>query len=112
MSQNYNRIIYSIGVFLALAGLPPALSAQTAPEKTSAVQLIHELGCKGCHRIQDQGASLAPDLTQVGSRMTPTEIQQRLKQHGNQANGSFRPAYRSLSPADSERISRYLHQLK
>lgn len=112
MRQNHNRTIYSIGLFLALWALPLPLSAQPASATAPALQLIHELGCKGCHRIQDEGGTLAPDLTQIGSRMAPAEIQQRLEQHGNPVKGRFRPAYASLSPADSELISRYLHQLQ
>ncbi len=102
----------SIFVVLGAFALAFPLAAQTAPETAPALQLIHELGCKGCHRIQAEGGSLGPNLTRIGNRMTVVQIQHRLKQHGNQTGDRFRPAYDNLSTTDFELISHYLHQLQ
>ena len=93
--------------------MPSCLLAAEPAATTKAVDLIHALGCKGCHTIQGDGGTLAPDLTDIGSRMTATQMQQLLVQmHPAANNDKFMPAYTSVSAEDLKLISHYLYQLR
>ena len=87
-----------------------ALAAEPAQEQDRAVLLIQELGCRGCHIIQSDGGSLAPDLTQIGSRMTASQIKAFLINHTTTERG-FMPRYSSLTETELQLISEYLYQL-
>lgn len=103
-------LIFLYGV---LSGPTPVGAAETGETKRgSAEELIQALGCKACHTIQDDGGSLAPDLTQVGSRLTAAQIQQRLSRHNDPDSTVFMPDYSTVAPADLERISHYLYELR
>ncbi|MBN1957126.1 MAG: c-type cytochrome [Desulfuromonadales bacterium] len=92
------------------SGVTPATDA--SPEQDKALALIHALGCKGCHSIKGDGGSLASDLTQIGSRMTTTQIYEFLIAETDSRTQGFMPSYRSLDKADLELISHYLYNLR
>ena len=106
----------SIVLFTALTIC--ALSVATAGAKTNkaqnnaALNLIHALGCKGCHTIKDDGGSLAPDLTQVGSRLTEKQIADLLTGHRSVRPDTFMPSYNALSEQEVQLISSYLYNLR
>lgn len=111
----FDRRLPVLLIFLCgILSWPPSVGA-AEPRKTdraSALELIQTLGCKACHTIRDDGGSLAPDLTQVGSRLTAAQIQQRLTRHNDPDSRVFMPDYSTVAPADLERISRYLYELR
>jgi cytochrome c2 len=41
-------------------------------------RLLNSQGCKACHRLDDAGASFAPDLSKVGSRLNRQQLRDRL----------------------------------
>lgn len=47
---------------------------------TTAEEIIPSLGCQGCHAIEAIGATgqVGPDLSQVGTRLSPDEIRQSI----------------------------------
>ena len=91
----------------------PASEPESPPAAVEpALELIHALGCKACHSIQDDGGSLAPDLTRIGSRLTTQQIQQRLTRHNDSDSSTFMPDYSNVAPTKLERISRYLYELR
>ncbi len=75
------------------------------------MQLINSLGCKGCHTINGSGATLAPDLTEVGTRMTTQEMANRLLIETNSPAG-FMPAYHWLTDEQRLMIGQYLYLLE
>lgn len=77
-----------------------------------ALQLIQSLGCKGCHTIKGGGGSLAPDLTQIGSRMTAEQIHNHLVAHSDTRTGGFMPSYSTLTENDLNLITQYLYNLR
>ena len=89
-----------------------SMATNDAPPQTPALDLIHALGCKGCHTIKGDGGSLAPDLTQIGSRKTSTQIYDHLIAHVDSRTQGFMPSYRSLDKTDLELISQYLYNLR
>ena len=88
-----------------------ANAANDQPPAATDQELIDVLGCKGCHNIAGEGGSLAPKLTQIGSRMTEKQIAEYLTAAASSRN-KFMPSYHSLPERDISRISTYLYNLK
>ncbi len=70
---------------VALAGVPKSRAVALAqqvdtPSGDSArgQALVESSGCFDCHRIDDRGSRLGPNLSDVGSRRTPSRLQQAL----------------------------------
>jgi mono/diheme cytochrome c family protein len=64
--------------------LPPALAVAATPESNyepagRAGQLMHDLACFSCHRINGHGGDMAPDLTWEGSSVQRAWLQDFLK---------------------------------
>lgn len=100
-------ILFLGGFFSAVV-----MAADKAPQIDPALELIHVLGCKGCHSINGDGGSLAADLTQIGSRLTARQIDTQLTAHTSTRTKGFMPSYRSLPKDDLKRISDYLYNLR
>ncbi len=88
------------------------LAADDTLQENPALELIHVLGCKGCHKIQDEGGSLAPNLTQIGSRLTAEQIKEFLTAPVSTRRNGFMPSYNSLSQQELQIISDYLYNLR
>jgi hypothetical protein len=98
------------GGMLVLATLVSA--APPPPADGSASQLVESLGCRGCHRIQDFGGSLAPDLTAIGTRLTTAEIAELLTAHPRSGENRLMPFYTTLSTEEIDKLSSYLYNLR
>lgn len=101
-------------LLLAFSGIMTAATiaaADTSPVDP-ALQLIHALGCKGCHSINGDGGSLAPDLTQIGSRFTSNQIEALLIVPTKTRTRGFMPSYSSLPKSELQLISNYLYNLR
>ena len=106
------KIIALLFSVIALgAGLISANAANDQPPAVTDQELIEVLGCKGCHSIAGEGGSLAPELTQIGSRMTEKQIAEHLTAAVSSRN-RFMPSYHSLQKNHISRISTYLYNLK
>jgi len=57
--------------------LPPAGFAQ-ADAEALARRLLNSQGCKACHAFEDTGATSAPDLGNVGSRLSREQLRSTL----------------------------------
>ncbi len=100
-------IVGSLVIFTALVSAAPP-----PPADGSASQLVESLGCRGCHRIQDFGGSLAPDLTAIGTRLTTAEIAAWLTNHPRPGESRLMPSYTTLSIEEIDKLSSYLYQLR
>lgn len=105
-----NLIIFLI-LFICGFFSVAAIAADKAPKIDPALELIHVLGCKGCHIINGDGGSLAVDLTQIGSRLTAKQIDIQMTAHSSTQTTGFMPNYSSLPKDDLQRISDYLYNL-
>jgi cytochrome c553 len=99
------RIIALLCTLLLVAAAAPA-----AQEETS-LDLINSSGCKGCHRIADEGATLAPALTRRETPLSTAEIINRLSA-GSNKDDAFMPAYHWLTDEQQQAIARYLSHLQ
>ena len=55
------------------AGAPGIAGGSTDP-----MAIIRGAGCTGCHKINGEGAAIGPDLTHVGSRLSPNLIRESI----------------------------------
>ena len=69
------------GHLIASAKAQPVLSTSFRPQKLSAFSrnkarllLNQKLSCLGCHRLEEQGGQIGPDLTQVSARLQPEYV--------------------------------------
>ncbi|HYX81325.1 MAG TPA: cytochrome c, partial [Gemmatimonadales bacterium] len=67
----------------ASSGAPPASSGGgggggIAGGSTDPMTIIRGAGCTGCHKINGEGAAIGPDLTHVGSRLSPNLIRESI----------------------------------
>lgn len=74
------EITVSISAEEAAGEAAPAESAGVGVTGTTAEEIIVAAGCNGCHTIEAVGAEgmVGPDLSQVGSRLTPAEIRESI----------------------------------
>jgi ubiquinol-cytochrome c reductase cytochrome b subunit len=84
------------------------LGAATVRDSSTAVvtgaKLFHDKGCEFCHAIEGQGGKRGPDLTLVGTRMSPLEMVGRITN-----GGPNMPAYvSSLTQEELDAIVAFL----
>ncbi|WP_303722419.1 c-type cytochrome [Malonomonas rubra] len=103
--------VFILGTALLLLTHPAALLAEDSGEPT-ARRLINALGCKGCHKLEGDGGSLAPDLDQIGSRMSRDQIRQHLAAHAQENPKGFMPSYNTTSQEELTLISDFLYNLQ
>ena len=104
---------FVLGLLLAAVLCPsapaPVRAADTGQSiDTRARALLNSQGCKGCHRIDGQGGSAGPDLSEVGRRLTPQQLRQKLVASPPGKEGVFMPTFSHLSPADLDALVDFL----
>jgi putative heme-binding domain-containing protein len=62
----------------ALAAGAPSLVAQSQGDDARGKALIESNGCFDCHRIDQRGSRVGPDLSDIGSRREADRLQQAL----------------------------------
>src|ERR671910_1339840 len=62
----------------ALAGAPSEIDLATAPGLEKGQEVMASSGCLGCHKIGENGNTLGPNLTNVGSRLGKDAIARTL----------------------------------
>lgn len=98
-----------IALFLAVYA---AGNVSAADNEAFARQLLGSQGCKGCHLFEGSGGSLGPALDEVGKRMTPEDISDKLKNpKGTNAN-SMMPAFTHLTPEELTALTEFLASRK
>lgn len=96
---------------LLMIQIPPVLHAEESAEISSRL-LINALGCKGCHKLEGDGGSLAPELDKIGSRLTRAQINKHLAAHATTHKNGFMPSYSTTSPAELTSLSDFLYNLR
>jgi putative heme-binding domain-containing protein len=62
--------------FVVLSGI--AVLAQSSGDEARGKTLVESNGCFDCHRIDQRGSRVGPDLSDIGTRRTPERLQQAL----------------------------------
>lgn len=94
-------------LFSALA-LPHPAGADDARAR----QLLNSQGCKGCHRLGDDGGTFGPDLQGVGKRLTPEQLRQQLLDPRSRHRQGIMPAFNHLSAAAIDALVDFLAGLR
>jgi hypothetical protein len=90
----------------------PVLCAAENKNQAEARRLIDALGCKGCHKLQGDGSTLAPALDHIGSRLTRKQISDHLAAHAKTRKTGFMPSYNTTPKAELKIISEFLYNLQ
>ena len=74
------RVRTTIWLIAAACSLSGATAAQDAPAGDAArgKALVESSGCFDCHRVEDRGSRLGPNLSSIGSRRTATRLRDTL----------------------------------
>jgi menaquinol-cytochrome c reductase cytochrome b/c subunit len=94
----------------ALAGAPSEIELKTASQFEKGKLVTASSGCLGCHKIGENGNTLGPTLTHIGSRLGRDAIARTLINPTPPM-----PSYRTLQQEDPDQFSemvRYLSSLK
>jgi quinol---cytochrome c reductase cytochrome c subunit, bacillus type len=94
----------------ALAGSPTEIDLATAPQYEEGKEITASSGCLGCHKIGENGNTLGPDLTDIGSRLGRDAIARTLINPT-----SPMPSYASLEqehPEQFDKLVEYVASLK
>jgi putative heme-binding domain-containing protein len=62
----------------AVVAQGPAQAAAQTGDASRGKALVASSGCFDCHRIDDRGSHLGPDLSDLGARRTPERLRQAL----------------------------------
>ena len=77
--------------------------------------LMDQHGCTACHKVEDEGGEIAPDLTTVGGRFEPGAILRKLTDPAAWTTPGFEagimPSFAEAPPGDLHEIVAYLSGL-
>lgn len=91
--------------------LAPAALAAPDPEAL-ARRLLNSQGCKACHRLDGEGASFAPALDKVGSRLSREQLRAKLANPGRQHAGNRIGDFSHLQNDELDALTLFLSQLR
>jgi menaquinol-cytochrome c reductase cytochrome b/c subunit len=94
----------------ALAGAPTEIDLATSPQYEEGKQITASAGCLGCHKIGENGNTLGPSLTDIGSRLGRAAIARTLI-NPTPPMPSFR-ALRQDKPEQFDKLVEYVASLK
>jgi menaquinol-cytochrome c reductase cytochrome b/c subunit len=63
----------------ATAGSPTEIDLSVAPQFEAGKEEVASLGCLGCHKIGENGNTLAPELTEIGAKLPRAGIARTLE---------------------------------
>jgi len=94
----------------AVAGSPTEIDLATAPQYEEGKEITASSGCLGCHKIGENGNTLGPSLTDIGSRLGKNAIARTL------VNPTApMPSYQALrddNPEQFNKLVEYVASLK
>jgi len=102
--------IFAMGYLTYLganAGSPTEIDMKVAPQYEAGKVVVAQSGCLGCHKIGENGGSLGPNLTEIGSKLPPEAIARTLRNPT-----APMPPYTDLSPEKLDSIVKFLSSLK
>ncbi len=95
--------ILSLLVFSLLA-----VGAFAADDRSEGETIFLALGCRGCHRLGENGGSRGPALDGVGTRLAEARLRALLIRHDPQAT---MPSFSHLTEREREALLAYLRTL-
>jgi menaquinol-cytochrome c reductase cytochrome b/c subunit len=94
----------------ATAGAPTEIELATKPQFEEGKEITASSGCLGCHKIGENGNSLGPNLTEIGSRLGKDAIARTLV-NPTPPMPSYAP-FRKSNPEQFDKLVQYVASLK
>ena len=94
----------------ALAGSPTEIELATAPQYEEGQKVTASSGCLGCHKIGENGNTLGPNLTEIGSKLGKDAIARTLV-NPTSPMPSYQPL-RDENPEQFDQLVEYVASLK
>jgi menaquinol-cytochrome c reductase cytochrome b/c subunit len=91
----------------ATAGSPTEIDLEVAPEFEAGKQEVVNQGCLGCHKIGENGNTLAPELTDIGSKLPAAAIERTLLNPSG-----IMPQYGDLPQEKRDNLVKFLASLQ
>ena len=99
-----------LSVLGALAGSPTEIELATKPQFEEGREITASAGCLGCHKIGENGNTLGPSLTDIGSRLGRDAIARTLE-NPTPPMPSY-ANYRETNPEQFDKLVQYVASLK
>ena len=61
---------------------PQRVQASVREDRAAAQALFHDKGCEHCHGVNGVGGEKGPDLSGVGRRLKPVQIERQIREGG------------------------------
>ena len=94
----------------ATAGAPTEIELATKPQFQQGKEITASSGCLGCHKIGENGNTLGPNLTEIGSRLGKDAIARTLV-NPTAPMPSYAP-FRKSNPEQFNKLVEYVASLK
>jgi menaquinol-cytochrome c reductase cytochrome b/c subunit len=91
----------------ATAGSPTEIDLKVAPQYEAGKQVVAQSGCLACHKIGDNGGTLAPELTEIGAKLPAQGIARTLVNPSG-----IMPQYGDLPPEKFNAAVKFLASLQ
>lgn len=79
MKRTFSGCVYA---FMLLALAVPSARASSRKQLEHGAQLFDTSGCLHCHMMGTEGATRGPNLSEVGSRLKPAAMRERIVNGG------------------------------
>jgi mono/diheme cytochrome c family protein len=104
---------HTLLIFLLAAAWSLAATALAQPDPEAlARRLLNSQGCKACHRLDGEGASFAPPLDTVGSRLSREQLRSKLANPERLHAGSRIADFSHLQRDEIDALTLFLSQLR
>ena len=91
--------------------IPEGLVKNSTPLRLLGAALFQSKDCRNCHALEGAGGRRGPDLTAVGTRLTPGQLIDQIS-NGTPGGGNM-PAYgKQISPAEMTALVEFLADLR
>src|SRR3954470_21466806 len=91
--------------------VPEGLVRTSTPLRLQGAALFQSKDCRNCHALEGTGGRRGPDLTTVGTRLTPGQLIDQVS-NGTPGGGNM-PAYgKQISPAEMTALVEFLADLR
>ncbi|CAN5186820.1 menaquinol-cytochrome c reductase cytochrome b/c subunit [soil metagenome] len=91
----------------AEAGAPSEIELEVAPQYEDGKLAVAGQGCLGCHTIGENGGTLGPELTEIGSKLPAAGIERTLINPSG-----IMPSYAELPPEKLDAMVEFLASLR
>ena len=91
----------------AAAGSPNTIDLEVDPQYEAGKEVVASSGCLACHKIGENGNTLAPNLTDIGAKLPAPAIARTV-----QVGPSFMPSYADLPQDKFNDLILFLSSLK